>query len=153
MTIWVDADAAPREVKEIVFRAGKRLGLAVVLVANAVIQVPAAYSFVKSVGVDGKSDAADHYIVAHAQAGDVVITADIELASRVVDRSVVVIDPRGSEFTADDARTALSVRNAMEQLRGAGVITGGPRPYGPRDSQAFAATLDRTLTRLARRRT
>lgn len=149
-TIWIDADAAPREVKEIVFRAGKRLGVAVTMVANAVLSVPAAYAFVKVVGVATHADAADHWIVAHAITGDIVITADVELAARVVDRGVACIDPRGQQLTADDARAALSVRNAMEQLRGAGVNTGGPRPYSPRDSQAFAAALDRTLARRRR---
>jgi uncharacterized protein YaiI (UPF0178 family) len=151
LTIWVDADAAPREVKEIVFRAGKRLSLGVTLVANSVVPVPAAFSYVRSVGVPLRADAADHWIAAHARSGDVVITADVELAARVVDRGVACIDPRGQELTADDARTALSVRNAMEQLRGAGVDTGGPRPYSARDSQAFAAALDRTLRKFMRR--
>ena len=152
LTIWVDADAAPREVKEIVFRAGKRLALGVTLVANSVVQVPAAYGFVRSVGVPPRADAADHWIAAHAAPGDVLVSADVELAARVVDRGVACIDPRGQELTADDARTALSVRNAMEQLRGAGVNTGGPRPYSPRDAQAFAATLDRVLRKIMRAR-
>ncbi|MBM4016212.1 MAG: YaiI/YqxD family protein [Planctomycetes bacterium] len=152
LTIWIDADAAPREVKEIVFRAGKRLALRVTLVANSVVQVPAAYAFVESVGVPPRADAADHWIAAHAQPGDVVISADVELAARVVERGAACIDPRGQELTADDARTALSVRNAMEQLRGAGVNTGGPRPFSPRDAQAFAAALDRVLRKFMRGR-
>lgn len=146
-TIWVDADASPREVKDIVFRAGRRLGLEVVLVANQRIAVPAAYPSVKVVGVSGRADAADRYIEAHAKERDIVVTADIALAAALVARPVTVIDPRGTEYTQDNAGAALSARNFMEGLRGAGMKTAGPRPYGPRDAKAFAATLDRALAR------
>jgi uncharacterized protein len=151
MRLWVDADASPREMKEIVFRAGKRLVIETVLVANQSIQVPVAYPLVRSVRVEGGPDAADRYIAAHARAGDVAVTADIALAVALVENSVVAIDPRGEEYTADNARSRLSVRDFMEGLRGAGVITPGPSEYGPKERQAFAATLDRVLTRLLRK--
>jgi uncharacterized protein YaiI (UPF0178 family) len=151
MRLWIDADASPREMKEIVFRAGRRLAFETVLVANRSIQVPVAYSLVSSVQVSGGADAADRYIAAHAEAGDVAVTADIALAVVLVEKSVVTIDQRGDEYTADDVRARLSFRNSMEELRGAGVITGGPAEYGVKERKAFAATLDRVLTRLRRR--
>lgn len=150
MTLWVDADAAPGEMKEVVFRAGKRLALDTVLVANRSLSVPVAYPLVRSVCVDGGPDAADRHIAEHAAPGDVAITADIALAAILVRKSVATIDPRGEEYTADAVGARLSVRDFMEGLRGAGVATGGPRPYGPQEKKAFAATLDRVLTRVLR---
>ena len=153
MILWIDADAAPAQMKEMVFRAGKRLGFEIVLVANQPISVPAAYSKVKCVVVDRSADAADRHIVAHATSGDVVITADIALAADLVKNAIVTIDPRGEEYTEDDVGERLSVRNYLDELRGAGMQLGGPRPYGEKDKRAFAATLDRILTRsLPRRR-
>lgn len=153
MKIWIDADASPREMKEIVFRAGKRLGIDVVLVANQSIVAPVGFPRVTSVCVRESADAADRYIVDNAEAGDVAVTADIALAAQLVANAVVAIDPRGMEYTADAVGERLSVRDFMEGLRGAGLITGGPAAYGPQAKQAFAATLDRALTRLSRRRT
>lgn len=152
MILWIDADAAPAQMKEIVFRAGKRLGFEIVLVANQPIAVPAAYSKVKCVVVDRSADAADRHIVAHAVRGDVVITADIALAADLVKNAVLTIDPRGEQYTEDDVGERLSVRNYMDELRGAGMQLGGPRPYGEKDKRAFAATLDRILTRLLPKR-
>ncbi len=151
MRLWIDADAAPREMKDIIFRAGKRLAIETILVANQSPPIPAAYPNARVIVVDGSADAADRRIVQEAIAGDVVITADIALAAQLVAKQVAVIDPRGSEYTEDDAQSRLSVRNFMDFLRGAGVSTGGPRPYGTRDLQAFAATLDRLLTRAVAR--
>lgn len=150
--LWVDADAAPGEMKEVVFRAAKRLGLDVTLVANRSIGVPAAYGNVCSIAVPDGPDAADRLIAEQASSGDVAITADIELAAKLVAKQVVTIDPRGEEFTADDVQSRLSVRNFHEQLRGAGVATPGPKPYGAQEKKAFAATLDRLLTKAVRRR-
>ncbi len=151
MRLWVDADAAPREMKDIIFRAGKRLGFETVLVANRSLAVPAAYRRVQSIAVSGGPDAADRYIAANARPGDVAVTADIALAAELVEKSVAVIDPRGEEYTIDNVRSRLSLRNFMEGLRGAGMITGGPPQYGPKEKQAFAATLDRMLTRAQRK--
>lgn len=151
MRIWVDADAAPREMKDVIFRAGKRLGLEVVLVANQSLEIPAAYPGARSVCVKEGADAADHHIVASAEPGDVVVTADVALAALLVKRSIAVIDPRGDEYDDDDVGARLFTRNRMEELRGAGVRTSGPAPYDEKSKRAFAAALDRVLTRLLRR--
>ncbi len=150
MKIWLDADAAPREVKELVFRAAKRLGLATVLVANSRLQVPAGNPMVTAVWVDGGPDVADQHIVDEALPGDLVVTQDIPLAALLVPRGITVLDPRGTEHTQETIGERLSVRDFMEQARGAGVVTGGPPPFDARSKQAFAAALDRTLTRLLR---
>ncbi len=149
-TLWVDADAAPREVKDIVFRAAERLRVPVVLVANSRVPLPAGHPTATAVRVDGGPDVADRHIADHAVAGDVAITADIPLASILVRQGVVVIDPRGTEYTSENIGERLTVRDFMEGLRGAGVETGGPRGYGPREKQAFAGTLDRALSRAVR---
>lgn len=150
--IWIDADAAPREVKELVFRAGKRLGIDTVLVANQRLQPPAGHPQVSAVWVDGGPDVADAHISSNAEPGDLVVTQDIPLAAALVPRGIAVLDPRGEEHTAESIGERLSVRDFMEQLRTAGVETGGPPPYDARARQTFAAALDRTLTRLLRTR-
>lgn len=152
MTLWIDADAAPREVKEICIRASERLRLATVLVANQRLQLPPGYSHLSAVRVDGGPDVADAYIAEHAVAGDVAVTADIPLAALLVPKGVLVLDPRGDEYTPDSIGERLSVRNFMDGLRSTGVETGGPAGYGTREKQAFANALDRTLTRAARQR-
>jgi uncharacterized protein len=150
LTLWIDADAAPRDVKEIVFRAARRLELPAVLVANRPLQVPRGNPFVSAVRVEGGPDVADRHIVETARPGDVAITADIPLAAALVENGVHVIDPRGEEYTAENVLERLSVRDYMDSLRGAGVETGGARPYGTREKHAFAAALDRVLTRALR---
>ncbi len=152
MKLWLDADAAPRDVKEVCFRASERLKLSTVLVANQRIQLPAGYTYLSAVRVDGGPDVADQYIADHAEAGDVAVTADIPLAALLVPKRVVVIDPRGAEYTAETIGERLSVRNFMDGLRGAGVETGGNAPWGPREKQAFSNALDRALTRALARR-
>lgn len=150
MRIWVDADAAPRDVKEIVFRAARRLALPAVLVANQRLPVPLDNPHVTSVRVDGGPDVADRYIAENASPGDVAITADIPLAAILVEKSVTVLDPRGERYTEENVRERLSVRDFMDSLRGAGVETGGARPFGKREKQAFAAALDRVLAAATR---
>jgi uncharacterized protein len=152
MKVWIDADAAPRDVKEITFRAGQRLEVPVVMVANQPLQVPRNNPFVSTVRVEGGPDVADRYIADTATPGDVAITADIPLAAALVEQGVLVIDPRGEEYTAGNVTERLSVRDFMDSLRGAGVETGGARPFGDRDKHAFAAALDRVLTRAMRAR-
>jgi uncharacterized protein len=152
MRLWIDADAVPRDVKEIVFRAAARLELETVLVANQRLQVPAGNPFTSAVRVEGGPDVADRYLAEHAQPGDAAVTADIPLAAVLVEKGVAVIDPRGEEYTAETIGERLSVRDFMEGLRGAGVETGGARPYGPKDKQNFAGALDRVLTRAMRKR-
>ena len=149
-TLWIDADATPRDVKEIVFRTAHRLALPTVLVANQRVPLPPGHPTVSAVRVEGGADVADRYIAEHAEAGDVAVTADIPLAAILVAKRVVVIDPRGEEYTSETVGERLSVRDFMDSLRGAGVETGGPRPYTPRDKQAFAGALDRVLTRARR---
>ena len=150
MKLWLDADAAPREVKDVCYRASERLGLETVLVANQRLQLPLGSPLLSAIRVDGGPDVADAYIAEHAVAGDVAVTADIPLAALLVPKGVVVIDPRGEVFSPESIGERLSVRNFMEGLRGAGVETGGSAPYGPRDKQAFANALDRALTRALR---
>jgi uncharacterized protein YaiI (UPF0178 family) len=150
MKLWLDADAAPRDVKEICFRASERLELPTVLVANQRIQLPLGYKYLSAVRVDGGPDVADRYIAEHSVAGDVAVTADIPLASLLVPKGVVVIDPRGEVYTEESIGERLSVRNFMDGLRGAGVETGGHAAYGAREKTAFANALDRALTRALR---
>ena len=150
MRLWLDADAAPRDVKDICYRASERLDLETILVANQRLQLPAGYPTVSAVRVDGGPDVADQYIVDNASPDDIVVTQDIPLAALLVPRGIVVIDPRGEVYTAESIGERLSVRNFMDGLRGAGVETGGHAAYGPREKQAFANALDRALTRARR---
>jgi len=135
-----------------VFRTAKRLAIETVLVANQRLQTPPGNPFVSAVWVDGGADVADQYIASHAGAGDLVVTQDVPLAALLVPAQVAVLDPRGEEHTAETIGERLSVRDFMDQARMAGVVTGGPAPYDARAKQAFAAALDRVLTRLQRRR-
>lgn len=147
MKLWIDADAAPRDVKDVCIRACDRLKIDTVLVANQRLPVPPGYPHLSAVRVDGGPDVADLYIAEHAEPGDVAVTADIPLAALLVPKGVVTIDPRGEVYTAESIGERLSVRNFMEGLRGAGVDTGGHAAYGPREKQAFSNALDRALTR------
>jgi uncharacterized protein len=149
--IWIDADAAPRDAKEIVYRAAMRLELRVVLVANQRLSAPMNNRYVSTVQVRGGPDVADGYIADHSAVGDIAVTADIPLAARLVERGVIVLDPRGELYSEDNVRERLSIRDFMESLRGSGVETGGARPYGARERQAFAAALDRVLTAARRK--
>lgn len=148
MKIWVDADACPRVIKEILFRAAQRRRVDVVLVANQPLAVPR-LPHVRSVTVPQGFDVADKAITEWAQAGDLVITADIPLAAAVVDKGVQALNPRGELYTRDNVRQHLSMRNFMDSLRGAGVQTGGPDAFSQRDRQSFANQLDSLLARLS----
>ena len=152
MKLWIDADAAPRDVKDICYRLSDRLKLDTVLVANTRFQLPVGYSFLSAVRVEGGADVADTYIVEHSAAGDVAVTADIPLAALLVPKGVVVIDPRGEVYTEESIGERLSVRNFMDELRMGGVDTGGHAPYGAKEKQAFANAIDRALTRALRTR-
>jgi uncharacterized protein len=134
-----------------VFRAAKRLEMPAVLVANRRLAVPPGNPFVSAVWVQGGPDVADRHIADHATSGDIAITADIPLAAILVEKGIVVLDPRGERFTEENVRERLSIRDFMESLRGSGVETGGAKPYGTREKQAFAAALDRVLTAARRR--
>lgn len=150
MKIWVDADAAPRDVKEIVFRAALRLELPAILVANQRMPTPANNPFVEFVWVQAGPDAADDHVAEEAQPGDLAITADIPLAARLVEKGVATIDPRGEAYTPENIGERLSIRDFMDGLRSTGVETGGPKAWGEREKRAFASAFDRTLTRLVR---
>jgi len=150
-TLWLDADAAPRDVKDVCYRACERLSLPTILVANQRLVLPVGYAKLSAVRVDGGADVADAYIASHAVAGDIVITADIPLAALLVPNRIYVIDPRGELYTEESIGERLSVRNFMEGLRGAGVETGGHGTYGTREKQQFANALDRVLAKALRR--
>jgi uncharacterized protein len=149
MQIWIDADACPKAVKELVFRASARLNIPVCLVANRAIAIPSS-PLITRVQVRAGSDVADSYIVQHVAAADLVITADVPLAAQVVAHGAIALDPRGQVYTADSIGERLAVRNLMEELRWAGAVSGGPAAYSPVDRRHFAQALDRFLT--ARRR-
>jgi uncharacterized protein len=146
----MDADAAPKDVKELVFRSAKRLNIETILVSNQRLRTPPGNPLVSAVWVDGGADVADRYITEHARQGDLVITQDVPLAALLVPSGIAVLDPRGDEHTTDSIGERLSVRNFMEDARFAGIVTDGPAPYDARAKQAFAAALDRVLTRLRR---
>ena len=146
MRIWVDADACPQVIKEILFRAAERAQVPTTLVANTTLRVPTS-AFIKSVRVRQGFDVADHWIVQQLQAGDLVITADIPLAAEVIARGAHALDPRGELYSEDNVRERLAIRNLMQDLRATGELIGGPAPFGPADRQRFANHLDRFLTK------
>jgi uncharacterized protein YaiI (UPF0178 family) len=149
-TLWIDADSVPRDVREIVLRAAHRLSLPTILVANQRVQIPPGHPTVSAVRVEGGPDVADKYIADHSAEGDIAVTHDIPLAAILVEKKVLVIDPRGVEHTENTIGERLSVRDFMESLRSTGVDTGGPAGFTARDKQNFAGALDRVLTRRLR---
>lgn len=146
MHIWVDADACPKLIKDILFRAALRTGLPLTLVANQPVAIPPAPN-IRSVQVGRGFDVADAHIVQSCTAGDLVITADIPLAALVVDKGAFALNPRGEFYTAENIRQRLTMRNLMEELRNAGMVSGGPAAMSQADRQVFANQLDRFLTR------
>jgi len=148
MQIWVDADACPRVIKEILYRAAERKQLPMTLVANQPLRVPPS-RFIKTLQVGSGFDVADAEIVRLASTGDLVVTADVPLAAQVVAKGGVALDPRGELLSKANIGERLAIRNALDELRGAGIETGGPPPLGPKDKQAFANQLDRILARQA----
>lgn len=143
-SIWVDADACPRAVKEVLFRAAQRRQVMVILVANQLLPTPPG-TLVKAVQVPQGYDVADNYIVTHLVPGDLVVTADIPLAAEVIAKGGDAINPRGERYTTDTIRQRLAMRNFMEEIRSSGIYTGGLAAFGARDVQAFANSLDRWL--------
>ena len=144
--IWVDADATPLVIKEILYRAADRAQIVTTLIANMPLRIPPS-AFIKTVRVPKGFDVADHYIVQHLEPGDLVITADIPLAAEVIKRAAHAIDPRGDLYSKDNVDERLAMRNLMQELRSTGDNIGGPRPFGSSDRQRFANQLDRFLTR------
>lgn len=146
MQIWVDADACPRVIKDILFRAAEKRRIPLILVANQALRVPPS-KFIRCLQVGAGFDVADGRIVAELRPGDLVVTADIPLAAAVLDKGGHALDPRGTLMTTDTIGERLMMRNVLDELRGCGVETGGPPPLSPSDRQAFANRLDAFLTR------
>lgn len=150
MKIWVDGDACPVVIKEILFKAAERTGVQVTLVANRPVRIPS-LSCIKFVQVASGLDVADNEIVQRLDAGDLVITADIPLAANVIEKGGLALNPRGELYTADEIKSRLSVRDFMDTLRASGIDTGGPPVLNKGDRQNFANQLDRILTRNLRK--
>ena len=146
MTIWVDADACPVVVKEILFRAAQRTGVELILVANQYLKIPAD-SHIKMLQVPAGFDVADNEIVKRCQSGDLVITADIPLAAEVLAKQVDALNPRGERYSPDTIKAKLNMRDFMDTLRSSGINTGGPPPLNQSDRKAFANQLDRWLAK------
>ncbi len=148
MKIWVDADACPVVIKDILFRAAERTGLQLTLVANQSIRVPSAPN-IKMLQVASGFDVADNEIVRLSAAGDLVITSDIPLAAEVIEKGGYALSPRGEMYTTDNIKARLTMRDFMDSLRSSGIDTGGPPALNQGDRQAFANHLDRFLAKHA----
>jgi uncharacterized protein len=146
MQIWVDADACPQVIKEILYRAADRAQVLTTLVANTALRTPAS-DFIRTVRVPKGFDVADDRIVDQVRPGDLVITADIPLAAAIIERGAHALDPRGELYSEDNVRERLAIRNLMQSLRSNGELVDGPAPFGPRERRLFANHLDRLLTR------
>lgn len=146
MRIWVDADACPGDVKELLYRAADKRKVTMIFVANQPVRTPRS-EYLSSICVPGGMNMADRHIVDQVVPGDLVITADIPLAAAVIDKGAEALEFRGELFTATSIGERLAARNLLDQLRGGGLITGGPAAYSSNDRQAFANQFDRWLTK------
>ena len=151
LQIWVDADACPVAIKEVLFRTANRLKIQTTLVANQSIGIPKS-EFIARITVHDGADIADNRIVELMQAGDVVVTGDIPLAARVVEKDGIAIGTRGELYDDASIHSRLASRNLMEQLRAAGMETSGPKPFNQKDVQSFSNQLDRLLTKLLKKK-
>lgn len=142
--IWIDADACPKAVKEIVFKAGLRLNIPIILVANSYQMTPRS-ELIRMIIVDKGFDAADQHIIDQVEMHDIVITADIPLAALVLKKKAIALNPRGELYTENNIGPILSMRDFMKDLRDAGLITGGPAPLNPKNIKEFADALNRLL--------
>ena len=149
MHIWVDADACPAVIKDILFRAAERTRIPMTLVANQMLRTPPS-AYIRARQVPHGIDVADSHIVRELQAGDLVITADIPLASDVIAKGGHALNPRGEFYTTETIEERLALRNFLDELRGTGVRTGGPEALGTADRKRFADQLDRFLTRVSK---
>jgi len=149
MHIWVDADACPAVIKEILFRAAQRWQISLTLVANQMLRTPP-LPLIRAIQVPRGFDVADAYIVTHAAAGDLVITGDIPLAAEVLEKGAMALNPRGELYSPETIRERLAVRDMMEELRASGVDTGGPSSFSQADRKSFANQLDALLARKQR---
>ncbi|WP_078084666.1 YaiI/YqxD family protein [Microbulbifer mangrovi] len=148
--IWVDADACPTVIKEILFRAAERTETEMTLVANQHVRVPPS-KYIRAMQVTAGFDVADNEIVQRCSEGDLIITADIPLASEVIDKGATALNPRGEKYSKANIRARLNMRDFMETLRSSGVHTGGPPPLGQQERKAFADQLDRWLVQVKKR--
>lgn len=146
MKIWVDADACPVVVRDILFKAAERTGVELILVANQPLRVPP-LPMIRAVQVSAGFDVADNHIVQSCAAGDLVITSDIPLAAEVIDKGALALNPRGERYTRENIRGRLNMRDFMETLRSSGIQSGGQGSFGQREKQAFANQLDQILAR------
>jgi uncharacterized protein YaiI (UPF0178 family) len=144
MQIWVDADACPNVIKEVIFRAADRKAMMVTLVANQIIRTPPS-RYIRTLRVDAGFDVADNEIVKRVEPGDLVITSDIPLAAEVIEKGGVALNPRGERYTPDTIRERLNMRDFMDTMRSSGIQTGGPNALNQRDRQQFANELDKWL--------
>ncbi len=144
MQIWVDADACPKVIKEILYRAAERVKCQLILVANQSLDTPRS-PFIQSIRVAPGFDVADNYIVQQIAAGDLAITADIPLAAEILEKGAEALNPRGELYSRETIRQKLTMRDFMDEMRGSGVITGGPPPFSQTDRREFANALDRFL--------
>ncbi len=151
MKIWVDADACPVVIKDILFRAAQRTETLLTLVANQAMRVPAS-DFIRTIQVPSGFDVADNEIVKRLDAGDLVITADIPLAAEIIEKGGHALNPRGELYSQDNIRARLNLRDFMDTLRGSGIHTGGPPTISHSDRQAFANNLDRFLAATSQRK-
>ncbi len=149
MHIYADADALPNAIKEILFRAAMRRHIGLTLVANKTLYIPES-EYIATIRVGQGFDVVDAAIVELVQSGDLVITADIPLAAKVVEKDAHALNPRGELYTKDNIQSRLTMRNLLYELRDSGVVTGGPAPLNNRDREAFANQLDIFLTRLGK---
>ena len=143
--IWIDADACPKAVKEVVFKAAHRVSVPLILVANSYLSIPHS-DLIRLIIVDKGLDVADQYIVDHVEANELVITADIPLAAKVVEKEAIALNPRGEIYTEENIGEILSMRDFMKELRDGGTITGGPSSFGVKDVQQFANSLNQLLS-------
>jgi len=146
MKIWVDADACPKVVKEILFRVAERAQVHVILVANQSLSTPPS-AFIKSIRVSAGFDVADNYIVQQMEKDDLIITADIPLAAEVIEKGGHALNPRGELYSIETIKQKLVMRDLMDELRGSGEVTGGPPPLNQRDRREFANQLDRFIAK------
>ncbi|ATA25204.1 hypothetical protein BIY26_17220 [Brenneria goodwinii] len=144
MQIWVDADACPNVIKEVLFRAAERTATLTTLVANQSLKVPPS-RFIRTLRVAAGFDVADNEIVRRVESGDLVVTSDIPLAAEVIEKGAVALNPRGERYTPDTIRERLNMRDFMDTMRASGIQTGGPATLSQRDRQQFAGELDKWL--------
>ncbi|MDP1879394.1 MAG: YaiI/YqxD family protein [Parachlamydiaceae bacterium] len=140
--IWIDADACPKSIKEIIFKTSQRLKIKIVLVANSYQFIPSS-DLIRLIVVNNDFDAADQHIIDEVEMHDIVITADIPLAAKVLEKKAIAINPRGEVYNENTIRSILSMRDFMKDLRDSGIITGGPPPFGAKDIKKFADSLNR----------